>query len=458
LDPHALAGTREDSERQSARTEDPEGSALPKLKLLVLAATYPFPARQFAGIFNERSVLALKEQCESVEVLSPRPYAPPVLSSFRARWRSYSTIRGQEIRNGVRVFRPACIQVPRIGMSFWIDRGAFLQCRRIARQSHRRVGFDAILAFDLVGTGGVAWRLGQDLGIPAGGWATGGDLRVDPSSGLADVVRRALSKLDIVFYQSHELRRNAGMLLNASSDELNGPGHIVLPRGIAEPPALPREEIRSRLRAEFRVRADQHLILSVGRLTRPKGVFDLVEAFARAADQNPNLRFVLIGADPGFDDSGAARQTARSLPGLADRLLILPACPPDKVWEFLCAADVFAFGSHNEGMPNGLLEAMAMGLPAVAFAIPPVMEIEGGTGALLAVAPFDCRRYADAILELSGSESVRLQMAARAQEIVRRRFDIHRNMGTALLHLQRRIERKNPQALVESQRESILGS
>jgi glycosyltransferase involved in cell wall biosynthesis len=37
---------------------------------------------------------------------------------------------------------------------------------------------------------------------------------------------------------------------------------------------------------------------------------------------------------------------------------------------------MFAFTSHHEGMPNSLLEAMAMGVPAIAFAIPPVVELE----------------------------------------------------------------------------------
>ncbi len=421
-----------------------------------MAASYPFPARQFAGIFNERCVLALKEQCELVEVLSPRPYAPPGLSLLRARWRSYSSIRREETRSGVRVWRPACVQIPGISPSFWVDRGAFFQCRRVARGRHDTVGFDAILAFDLAGAGGIAWRLGQDLGIPAGGWAFGGDLRVSSSSRLGDIVRQVLIKLDIVFYQSHELRRNAAVLLGKSSDDLNGPGHVVLPHGIAGPPELPRKEIRSRLRAQFHVRDDQLLVLSIGRLTRPKGVFELVEAFALAAARDPSLRFVMVGADAAFDDSEAARRRAKSLQSLDGRLSILSACSPDKVWEFLCAADIFAFASHNEGMPNSLLEAMAMGVPAVAFAIPPVLEIGDRTGALMTVPPFDCRRYSDALVELSASESARFQMGVRAQEVVRSRFNIRRNMETALILFRQRMERKNSVSIGSGVGESCL--
>jgi len=301
------------------------------------------------------------------------------------------------------------------------------------------VGFDAILAFDLLGTGGIAWRLGEDLGVVTGGWATGGDVRVPSTSRLAGVVRRALQELDVVFYQSNELRRLAGTLLGRSSDELNELKHVVLPRGIAGPPPLRRTEIRQSLRADLNVGDGQYLILTIGRLTRPKGVFDLVQAFAQAADRDPRLRFVMVGADTAFDESESARSTARSFRSLDGRFSILPACPPEKIWDFLCAADIFAFASHSEGMPNSLLEAMALGLPAVAFAIPSVLEIEGGTGSLLTVPPFDCRGYAAKLLELSASASLRTQIGARAQEVVRSRFDISRNMAAALLHLTGRV-------------------
>jgi glycosyltransferase involved in cell wall biosynthesis len=411
-------------------------------KLLVLAASYPWAARKFGGIFNERSVLSLKAQCESVEVLCPRPYVPPGMALLRRRWHSYSSIRSDETQNGVRVFRPGCVQIPGIGSSFWLDRGAFLQCRRLAVRRHKEVRFDAILAFDLLGTGGIAWRLGKELGLVAGGWATGGDVRVPSTSRFADVVRRVLQELDVVFYQSHELRQLAGTLMGRSAEGLDEPKHVVLPRGIAGPPPLRRTEIRESVRAGLNVGDGQCLILTIGRLTRPKGVFDLVRAFALAADQDRRLHFVMVGADTAFDESESARDTAGSFRSLDGRFSILPACPPEKIWDFLCAADIFAFASHHEGMPNSLLEAMAVGLPAVAFAIPSVLEIEGGTGSLLPVPPFDCRDYAARLLELSASASLRTQIGTRAQEVVRSRFDISRNMAAALLHLGGRVNRE----------------
>ena len=62
------------------------------MKILVLAPSYPHAAHSFAGVFHERFAIALKEFCEIVEVLVPRPYAPQLLSSLVERWTKTSTI------------------------------------------------------------------------------------------------------------------------------------------------------------------------------------------------------------------------------------------------------------------------------------------------------------------------------------------------------------------------------
>ncbi|RMF84032.1 MAG: hypothetical protein D6736_20110, partial [Nitrospinota bacterium] len=128
------------------------------MRLLVVVSSYPHPGHPFSGIFNEKSVLALAQLCEAVEVLAPRPYVPPLLASLVPKWRTYTHIVAREKRNGIPVHRPAYPHVPRLGGAFWIDPGAFLWCRRVARALHRHRRFTAILSFDLAGAGGLAWR------------------------------------------------------------------------------------------------------------------------------------------------------------------------------------------------------------------------------------------------------------------------------------------------------------
>ena len=61
------------------------------MKLLVVVSNYPHAGHRFSGIFNERSVAALKEYCEFVAVLAPRPYIPNLVTKIlpAGRWEAY---------------------------------------------------------------------------------------------------------------------------------------------------------------------------------------------------------------------------------------------------------------------------------------------------------------------------------------------------------------------------------
>ena len=122
---------------------------------------------------------------------------------------------------------------------------------------------------------------------------------------------------------------------------------------------------------------------------------------------------------------------------LRQRIKLLPACDPEKVWEYLCAADIFAFPSHNEGMPNSLLEAMAMGVPSIAFAIPAILELESGTGAVALVPPLNAALFGQAILRLAASQDERARIGKIGKEQVMERFMVRKNMGKACAHLAR---------------------
>src|SRR4029453_2036730 len=219
------------------------------MRILFLAPNYPNSGHLASGVFNERSASTLRGLCDSVEVVSPRPYVPPLLSYLLPRWKAYSAIRPYEFRNGLAVHRPAAPVVPRLWSAFWLDVGAFLWCRHKIRERNREARFDAILSFDLLGAGGIAWRAGRDLGIPACGWATGNDVRAPRSSAKGRGCMRAPTNLDAVFYQSQELLEKAAHLLGLTPGKISADRNIVFPRGILDPPAFPREKTRARARA-----------------------------------------------------------------------------------------------------------------------------------------------------------------------------------------------------------------
>jgi teichuronic acid biosynthesis glycosyltransferase TuaC len=405
------------------------------MKVLVVVPDYPSAERPMGGSFNARSVLVLKDLCEAIEVLVPRPYAPLLMSTLARRWQAYASIPAYEAYQGVAIHRPAFLQLPRVGSAFCTNYLAAWCCRHVATRLHRRTVFDAIISFDLAGAGGVAWRLGRYLGLPVVGWSTGSDVRHPPMSPYGRAVTQTLRRLDVVFYQSAELLAKAAELLGTTPEHLAPTRHIVLPRGVSPPPLLPRQQVRRQIRQELGL-TDAHVIVcSIGRIGRAKGTFELLDAMSIAAARDPRLVCIIVGARPAFDESRAVQQQVDANTSLRERVRIFPACHPDKVWEYLCAADIFAFTSHREGMPNSLLEAMIVGVPAVAFAIPPVVDIAGAAGALVLIPPFHTACFAEALVTLASSPSQQSQLRRLGQERVKEEFHTQKNMEKMLSYL-----------------------
>ncbi len=67
--------------------------------------------------------------------------------------------------------------------------------------------------------------------------------------------------------------------------------------------------------------------------------------------------------------------------------------------ELVAAADVFAFSSVSEGSPGAVVEAMVLGTPVAAFAIPPVAELTRGDEHAWLAPPGDPGALADAMLD-----------------------------------------------------------
>ncbi len=150
----------------------------------------------------------------------------------------------------------------------------------------------------------------------------------------------------------------------------------------------------------------------VGRLAPEKGLDDLVEAWPLVLGSFPEARLTLIGEGPRRPHLEAL--VARL--GLADSVA-LPGASDDPS-ALLRSADLFVLPSLEEGMSIALLEAMALGIPAVATAIPGnrALIAEGVHGSL--APPADPLALARAILAHHGDPAApSMARAARARVV-----------------------------------------
>ena len=151
------------------------------MNLLLITANYPTPTSPQIGAQNERCAQVLRRFADRVVVVCPRAFIPSFMA-FQPRWRSYALIPHHYVSQGIEVYRPAYLVVPGLMQAIWANVTAFYGLRPLVRKLHQKNRFDAILSFDPRRAGGLAWRLGRELGIPTAGWATGSDIRDDKNS------------------------------------------------------------------------------------------------------------------------------------------------------------------------------------------------------------------------------------------------------------------------------------
>jgi sugar transferase (PEP-CTERM/EpsH1 system associated) len=180
---------------------------------------------------------------------------------------------------------------------------------------------------------------------------------------------------------------------------------------------------RSEARAALGLADTDIVIGSVGRLVPVKDQATLIDAVARVARSNPDVRLLLAGDGP-LRYSLEARAAVQ---GVGDRVTLLGH--RSDVETVLNALDVFALSSTSEGLSNTILEAMASGLPVVATRVGGADElVDDGVSGLL-VPPSDPIALAAALGELTGNRDKRLGMGAAARRRAESEFALSRMIG-----------------------------
>lgn len=103
----------------------------------------------------------------------------------------------------------------------------------------------------------------------------------------------------------------------------------------------------------------QKIIYGVGRLTAEKRFCDLIDAYALVEKNHPDYRLVIFGE--GKDREALQHRIDSS--GLNEKIL-LPGADKNAL-RFVARGTAFVLSSDYEGMPNALMEAMAVGTPCV---------------------------------------------------------------------------------------------
>jgi glycosyltransferase involved in cell wall biosynthesis len=287
-----------------------------------------------------------------------------------------------------------------VGQSKWLNWLSFFKNLRallVREQWTAAIGFGVAAASMIALTG---YRLPKLLLI--------GAERTFPPAATAKPIFKILRKwafprLSFVVCQTGQSKRWFEQALAIPSSRL-----VVIPNVVREPspgwtpPQFASEE------------GFTPLFVAVGRLAEEKQ-FDLaLQIFGRVIHQWPTARLMIIGEGP-------LRQELldlRAALGLEKQVEFRPPTPDlAAVWR---EAYAMLFTSRYEGFPNVLAEAMAHGVPAVAFDCPtgPADLIADSQNGFL-IPPGDVEGAAGRCLELLADPSARDRMGSQAMEVSR---------------------------------------
>ena len=158
----------------------------------------------------------------------------------------------------------------------------------------------------------------------------------------------------------------------------------------------------------------QKIIYGVGRLSAQKRFEDLIDAYALVEKKHPDYRLVIFGEG---EDREKLEKKIKSL-SLTEKAL-LPGTDKNAL-KYVANGSVFVLSSGYEGMPNALMEAMAVGTPCVSTRckMGPEELIDDGVNGLL-VPVGDTEKMKDAIEMLIENPRLSKSVSANGRNLLK---------------------------------------
>lgn len=324
-------------------------------RLRVLVVTNLFPSNADPGFapFNRQQFAELGRLAE-VEVYGVVPWR---LARYYGVGRIEDAALEERI-DGLRVVHP---RYPAIRGVPSLNAG-LMSAALLPRLLRERGRFDVILGSYVYPDGCAAVLLGRALRLPVVVKAHGSDLNRVPQDLPARLqIKKLLPKADRVVVVSQKLGEVA-QGFGVPKDKLR-----VVYNGVNRERFHPMDEVEARRRLHLPIEGE--LIVYVGTLAEHKGVLDLLQASTVLREKRPGARVAFVGEG---ELAGKLRQAAeRASDG---QLLVVGRVSHDEVATWIAASDLLTLPSWNEGLPNVIREAHAVGRPVVATRVGGIPE------------------------------------------------------------------------------------
>jgi glycosyltransferase involved in cell wall biosynthesis len=328
------------------------------VRVLVITNLFPNALDPRVANFNRQQFAALGKECE-VEVLAPLPWYPGqrLLSRFATHQVALDVPASEEI-DGLRVFHPKRLHLPKIGTGI---AAPLFAASLLPLVPGYRGKVDVVLGSWAHPDGCAAVALAKLLGVPAVVKVHGTDINHGVKlPGPRRMMRAMLPEAGAIVAVSTALADEVEKL-GVARERI----HIVM-NGVDSETFHVRD--RAKARKELGLPDSGRIALYVGNLIEAKGVLDLRDAFAAINSQDPELQLYCVG------DGNARSRLTQNLP---KRMTLVGSQPFEKVPLWMAAADLLVLPSWDEGTPNVVLEALACGRRVLATRVGGIPDLLG---------------------------------------------------------------------------------
>jgi glycosyltransferase involved in cell wall biosynthesis len=150
----------------------------------------------------------------------------------------------------------------------------------------------------------------------------------------------------------------------------------------------------------------------VGRVARIKGVFDLIDVWARVCSKVPDLKLAIIGVTT-HDTPLVIKTIAKN--NLKGNIIMKGFLSEHDKYAVMKSSKIFVFPSHEEGLGIAIIEALACGLPVIAYN--QIAYKAFGQDPLIRIPIGDKKYFSNKILTLLSDRDKRINMSKKAKEI-----------------------------------------
>jgi glycosyltransferase involved in cell wall biosynthesis len=187
---------------------------------------------------------------------------------------------------------------------------------------------------------------------------------------------------------------------------------VIIPNGINQQKFNPARALKD-IRSELNIPKDSILVLFLARFTEQKQPLTMIRSFCKAAAKNNNLRLLMVG-------DGELKREADALvaaSGMSNKIFMQTF--RQDVPDILAAADIYVLPSLWEGLPLGLLEAMAMGKAVIASKADGTKEViqHNANGIMVSVENLE-EEVANAINLIASDAALRARLGEQARATI----------------------------------------